>query len=128
LKPSESRAFAAPQRQAEAGGGLGDSALLALGLSAAQIHKDNRITVELVRRVFGDLAHDLSRPRAPVGFELVEVTFAKVLDPAEREFLGNIETSFNLSDEKVDRLIAAARRVLSTSQEFAEALTRIRGG
>ena len=68
------------------------------GLSGGQIHNANRITIELARELFGKLARDLSRPGAPVDFELVEVSFEDVQDPEERAFLGDIETSFRLSD------------------------------
>jgi uncharacterized tellurite resistance protein B-like protein len=57
-----------------------------------------------------------------VRFEFVEVGFSQVADSEEREALRRIETSFTLSDEKVDRLIAAARRVLRDSPEFQRAL------
>jgi NTE family protein len=96
------------------------------GLSGGQIHNANRITIELARSLFGKLARDLSRPRAPVGFELVEVSFEGVPDPEERAFLGSIETSFHLSDEKVDRLISAGREVLRGSPGFQRALVGMR--
>ena len=49
----------------------------------------------------------------------------------QRDFLSRIETSFNLSDKKVDRLIEAGRRVVRDSPELAEALAlvdEVRGG
>jgi NTE family protein len=95
------------------------------GLSTAQIHNVNRITVELARQEFSDWARDLSRPGAPVHFELVDVSFGKLADPEEREYLQGIETSFHLSDEKVDRLIAAARRVVRNSPELARAILHL---
>ena len=97
------------------------------GLSGGQIHNANRITIELARELFGRLARDLSRPGAPVDFELVEVSFEEVQDPEERAFLGDIETSFHLSDEKVDRLISAGREVLRNSPGFQRALTGMGG-
>jgi NTE family protein len=95
------------------------------GLSGAQIHNVNRITVELAKQEFSDWAHALSRPGAPVRFELVDVSFGKLEDPAEREYLQEIETSFHLSDEKVDRLIAAGRRLVRDSPELARALRHL---
>ena len=43
----------------------------------------------------------------------------------QRDFLSRIETSFNLSDKKVDRLIEAGRRVVRDSRELAEALALV---
>jgi NTE family protein len=92
------------------------------GLSSAQIHKTNRLTLELAKASFGQWARRLSRPGAPVRFEFIEVGFEQVADPDERDYLRRIETSFRLSDEKVDRLIAAARQVLRESEAFQRAL------
>jgi NTE family protein len=92
------------------------------GLSTAQIHKTNRMVMQLTKAGFGEWARQLSRPDAPVRFEFVEVGFEQVADPDEREALRRIETSFTLSDEKVDRLIAAGRQVLRESPEFQRAL------
>jgi hypothetical protein len=55
----------------------------------------------------------------------VDVSFGKLEDPAEREFLQGIETSFHLSDEKVDRLIAAGRRLVRDSPKLARALRQL---
>jgi hypothetical protein len=57
-----------------------------------------------------------------VRFEFVEVGFEQVPDPDERESLRRIETSFTLSDKKVDRLIAAARQILRESDAYQRAL------
>jgi NTE family protein len=95
------------------------------GLSGAQIHNTNRLTLELARQEFSDWARELSRPGAPVRFELVDVSFAKLEDLAEREYMQGIETSFHLSDEKVDRLIAAGRRLVRDSPELARALRHL---
>jgi NTE family protein len=97
------------------------------GLTTAQIHNVNRVTVELARQEFSDWARELTRPGAAVRFELVEVSFDEVEDPVEREYLQKIETSFHLSDEKVDRLIAAGRRVVRDSPELARALRDLAG-
>jgi len=57
-----------------------------------------------------------------VRFGFVEVGFEQVTDPEERDYQRRIETSFQLSDETVDRLIAAAREVLIESAAFQRAL------
>jgi uncharacterized tellurite resistance protein B-like protein len=52
------------------------------------------------------------------------VNFDAVKDDAERHFLNNIGTNFNLKDEEVDRLISAAGQVLRESPEFQKFLER----
>ena len=95
------------------------------GLSGRQIHNTNRITIELARKLFNNLGRELSRPGAPVAVEFVEVSFEKLADASEREFLGGVETSFQLSDEKVDRLISAGRDILRGSPAFQRAVGRM---
>lgn len=92
------------------------------GLSGGEISAQNRRSLRLARTLFSDVATRLSTPDRPVDFELVEVSFERVPDPEERAYLRGIETSFNLSDEKIDHLIAAARQVLRGSPELARAL------
>ena len=57
-------------------------------------------------------------PEKPVTFHFVDVSFNHVDDDDERDFLSRIGTNFDLSDEQVDRLVAAARKVLRESQDF----------
>ncbi len=97
------------------------------GLSGSQIHNTNRITIELARMLFDDLGRALSRPGFPVAVELIEVSFEEHTDAAERKFLGDVETSFKLSDEKVDRLISAGREILRGSAAFQRVVGRLDG-
>jgi NTE family protein len=53
-----------------------------------------------------------STPQRPVTFHFADVSFDQVRDDSERDFLNSIGTNFDLSDEQVDRLIAAARKLL----------------
>jgi NTE family protein len=92
------------------------------GLISSEIHRKNRLHIEVTRAAFAEWERQLSRPGAPVRFEFVEVGFAQVADPDAREALRSIETSFSLSDEKVDRLISAGREVLRDSPAFRRAL------
>ncbi len=45
-------------------------------------------------------------------FHFVEVNFSEIEDPKERDYLKALPTSFVLTDEAVDHLIAAGRQVL----------------
>ena len=59
-------------------------------------------------------------------FDFAQVSFDVVQDDAECDHLNEIGTSFDLSDEEIDRLISASRRVLRESPEFQAFLKRSR--
>jgi NTE family protein len=62
-----------------------------------------------------------------VEFSIVDVSFDAVADPALREYLQSLPTTLALSDEAVDRVRAAAARVLRESpafRRFVAALSR----
>jgi NTE family protein len=52
----------------------------------------------------------------------IDVSFAALKDPAEREYLNLQPTTFVLSDEAVDRLRAAAGKIVADSPEFQRLL------
>jgi NTE family protein len=52
----------------------------------------------------------------------IDVSFAGVLDPKEREYLNQQPTSFTLPPEAVDRLRAAAGAIILASPEFQRML------
>jgi NTE family protein len=58
-----------------------------------------------------------------VDFHFVEVNFSEHPDPAERDYLKRLPTSFVLTDEAVDRLIAAGRLVLRNNDEYQRLLS-----
>lgn len=96
-------------------------------VSADQISRYSDDTIQLVRYTFERWAKDKSTPERPVTFHFVEVSFDQVRDDSERDFLNSIGTNFDLSDEKVDRLIAAAGQVLHDSVEFQAFMKLSRG-
>ena len=53
---------------------------------------------------------------------VAEVAFEYLDDPKERAFFDGVETSFNLDDETVDRLIEVGGRLLRESPDFKEFL------
>jgi NTE family protein len=48
----------------------------------------------------------------------IDVSFSALKDPAEREYLNQLPTSFILPDEAVDRLRAAPKKIILESPEF----------
>jgi NTE family protein len=57
-----------------------------------------------------------------VEFHFIEVNFSEYPDEAERTYLKQLPTSFALTDEAVDRLIAAGRLVLRNNSEYQSLL------
>ena len=93
-------------------------------VTATSISRYSNDTIDIVRHSYQNWAKALSTPEKTVTFNFVEVSFDAVEDKAEREYLHGVGTSFNLSDEEVDRLIAAGRKVLRSSAEFKAFLDR----
>jgi len=87
-------------------------------VSADQISRYSEDTVQLVRDTFENWVKDKSTAERPVTFHFANVSFNHVKDDDERDFLNSIGTNFDLSDEQVDRLIAAARKILRESEDF----------
>jgi NTE family protein len=61
-----------------------------------------------------------------VDFHFIEVNFSEHPDPAERDYLKRLPTSFALPNEAVDRLIAAGRLVLRNNSEYRRLLAEAR--
>ena len=55
----------------------------------------------------------------------IDVSFAQLTDKAELEYLNQLPTSFYLPDEAVDRLRAAAGKIIMASPEFQRLLKDI---
>ncbi len=58
----------------------------------------------------------------------IDVSFDANPDPAERDYLNDLPTSFVLSDEQVDRLRAAAGAAIRSSPEFQRLLRDLQSG
>ena len=91
------------------------------------------MVVESPNIVIGARTEDARRADAlpQVEFALVDVSFEAVADPALRESLQGLPTTFALPDEAVDRLRAAAAQVLRESpafRRFAASLATRPGG
>jgi NTE family protein len=81
-------------------------------------------TIHIVRQAYRHWQETHAGIEVPKGFELVEVTFSNVQDDEERAYLNKLPTSLELSEEQVDKLIAAGRHLLRESPDFQEFLAR----
>ena len=58
-------------------------------------------------------------------FDVLDITFDAIGDPAERQYFMNLPTSFVLKEEDVDRLRAVAGELLRQSPVYQEFLTKL---
>ena len=96
-------------------------------MSDVQLHRYNIDTIELLKARMQDWARELSTPERPVNAHLVHLTFKDLKAPEDRQFINGVPTSFDLSDEQVDRVIAAGRELLRTHPEFRRFLAEYTG-
>jgi len=84
----------------------------------------NEITFEstaLLRRMVKDWSDNRQAQhpdRQPLDYYVIEVTFNAIPDVKERQGFLELPTSFNLSDEEVDRLRDVAKRILYDRPDF----------
>ena len=86
--------------------------------ATVQINRYTIETIELLRSTFESWSRAAEGWEDPVGFHLVELDFTRPVDPAEREYLNGLPTSFRLSDEAIDRLRRAGRTTLRSDEAF----------
>ena len=87
-------------------------------MSDVQLHRYNVATLELLDKSVKRWAKDLSTPGRPVKPYFIQVGLRDVQQPELLQFLNQVPTSFALSDEQVDKLIAVGRELLRKNPEF----------
>lgn len=91
-------------------------------VSGASIYRYNFETIELLREKVQQWSALLGEAGQPMNAAVVEVAFEYLPDANERAFFNQVETSFNLDDVTVDRLIEVGGRLLRDSPDFQEFL------
>lgn len=92
-----------------------------------QMHLYNAATLELVRDGLKRWSAELSTPRRRVDAYLVELGFSGIAAPSRRHFFNGIPTSFTLTADQVEALIAAGRELLNDNAEYRRFLTDLAG-
>ncbi|MEP6389437.1 MAG: patatin-like phospholipase family protein [Halioglobus sp.] len=95
-------------------------------VSSVQLNRYNVATIELIQRSLKKWAQALSTPQAPVSAYFIRLNFSSVKDPQQRAFFNTVPTSFDLSDEQVDRLIEAGGELLRENPEYRRLLTDLK--
>jgi NTE family protein len=94
-------------------------------VSGVQIRRANFETLDNTQQTVRAIGEKLGSTGHPVTAHFVEVSFELCEDEKERDYLMHLPTSFKLSNEQVDRLIAAGRKILHESPDFQAALAAI---
>ncbi len=81
------------------------------------IRQYSEATLSRVRQVLSDWTIEMARRGKPVTYELIHMSFNNLTADQERYF-NNVPTSFALSDENVDRLIATGARLVRKHRVF----------
>lgn len=88
------------------------------GVTDVQLHRYNVATLELISKSVVRWADALSIPERPVSPHFIQLGFHDVPEPKLRLFFNQVPTSFDLTDEQVDKLIKAGRELLRRNPEF----------
>lgn len=87
-------------------------------VSDVQLHRYNAATLQLMNESVVRWAREMSTPSRPVTPYFIQLSFRDIAHPATRDFFNRIPTSFALTDEQVDKLIAAGRELLRNNPGF----------
>ena len=96
-------------------------------MSNVQLHRYNKATLEVIHNTLGKWAEVVSTPDRPVTSYFVQLGFAQVASPQSRQYFNSIPTSFNLSEEQVDRLIEAGHELLRNNPDYQRLLADLGG-
>ena len=96
-------------------------------MSDVQLHRYNKATLEVMHKKLEMWAEAVSTPDRPVTPYFVQVGFVDILQPEARRFFNRIPTSFNLSEEQVDRLIEAGHELLRNNPDYQRLLADLGG-
>ncbi|MFI2810381.1 patatin-like phospholipase family protein [Microbulbifer sp. YPW16] len=96
-------------------------------VSGSQIQRFSDDTILITRKMFEQWVDESSTPDRPLTFHFVEVSFDRVRNDADRQYLNNIGTTFRLTDTEVDRLIAAGQQVLADSPAYRDFVRLVQG-
>lgn len=96
-------------------------------MSDIQLHRYNTATLSLMEESMSRWSKAISTPEKTVDPYFIQVKFTSVEKPQNRRLLNTIPTSFSLTEEQVDNLITAGRKLLRKNPEFQQ-LVKDMGG
>ncbi len=96
-------------------------------MSSAQLHRYNDATIQLMQQSMTEWEQGLSTPEQQFTAYFVKLGFIDIPQSEDRSFFNAIPTSFNLSEEQVDRLIEAGRELLRNNPDYQRLLADLGG-
>ena len=93
-------------------------------MSDIQLHRYNIETIELMKESLAKWSKEMSTPDSSLPYYFIQVSFTD-LTPERRRFFDRIGTTFALSGEEVDALVAVGGELLRASPEFKRLLADI---
>ena len=97
-------------------------------ITDVQLHRYNAATLHLMDKTVTRWAKELSSPGRPVTPYFIRVGFRDIAQPERRKFFNRVPTSFSLTDEQVDKLIAAGRELLRNNPDYQRLVAHLGGG
>lgn len=97
-------------------------------VSNVQLRRYNADTLQLMDDKLKDWALELSTPDRPIDVYFIRLSFSEISHTETLRFFNLIPTSFDLSDEQVDKLISAGRELLRKNPDFQRFLAAHGGG
>ena len=94
--------------------------------SDVQLRRYNAATLELIDEAVQHWADAFSTPGHPVKAYFIQLAFKDIPDVKRRRYFNAVPTSFSLSDEQVDRLIAAGHQLLQQNTAFERFLAELK--
>lgn len=93
--------------------------------SNVQLRRYNAATLELIDQSLKRWADTFSTSEHPVEAYFIQLAFKDLPEPGRRRYFNAVPTSFKLSDEQVDRLIAAGHEMLKGNADFQRFLASL---
>lgn len=87
-------------------------------ISGIQLHRYNTATLDLMDKTIKRWAKEASTASHDITPYFIRLGFRDLKDEASIDYFNGVPTSFNLSDEQVDRLIQAGRELLRDNPDF----------
>jgi len=91
-------------------------------VSSIQLHRYNAATLELMNETLPRWAEELSTPGQKVQSHFIQMGFNDIDKPELLQYFNLVPTSFDLTDEQVEKLIAAGRQLLRGNPDFQSLL------
>jgi NTE family protein len=91
-------------------------------VSAVQLHRYNAATLELMKNTLPRWAKEMSTPEQTVQSHFIQLSFNDIDKPDLLHYFNLVTTSFDLSDEQVEKLIEAGRQLIRSDPEFQKLL------